>query len=132
MIYSVLVGVDYCGVVLCFGGARERLTWECRDSVPRYRRIGIIHIGCGCLMIERDRILCTWVRSVCWTWICLCHQTSSDCGLLTTSYPLCGCCQALIRVSYDCCCRNLRLAQMGFTMSLSKTCPCLLCGARAM
>ena len=54
-------------------------------------------------------------------------QDVLDCGLLTTSYHLRGCCQALI-----CCCRILRLAQMGFTMSLSKTCPRLLCDTRAM
>ena len=37
----MLVGVDYGGVVvLCFGGARELLTWKRRDSFPRYRRMG--------------------------------------------------------------------------------------------
>ena len=55
VIYSVLFGVDYGGVVvLCVGGAWERVTSKRRysvrgsDSSPlsgRYRRIGIIHPG---------------------------------------------------------------------------------------
>ena len=60
--------------MLCFGRARERLTWKRRDLVPRCRRIGIIHTGCGCLMIKRDWTLRTWVRSVWWTWICRCNR----------------------------------------------------------
>ena len=53
MIYSVLVGVDYGGVVVfCFGGAQERLTWKCRDSVPPPQTYRDNTNPCGCLMID--------------------------------------------------------------------------------
>ena len=131
----MLVGVDYGGVVVfCFGGARERLTWKRRDSVPHYRHIGIIHTGCGCLMIKRDRILRTWIRSVSPD-VDLHLSLSPDVfGIrafddklpLTRMLPDSNPCELRLLLP------DSKIARMGFTMSLWKTCPRILHGARVM